>query len=68
MSISPYIILLIWILFLVVGIFLVMTIWNRVIIKKFPLSMIQKLSFWDALALMVFVSLLIPGCFVSKIN
>ena len=57
-----------FILVLVIGTFLVMTIWNQVIIKKFPLSMIQELSFWDALALMVFMSILIPGCFVSKIN
>lgn len=38
--------------------FLVMTIWNSVIIKKLPTSHIQPLTFWDALALAVFVSLL----------
>jgi hypothetical protein len=38
--------------------FLIMIIWNQVIIKKFPLSDIQKLSFWDALALSVFISIL----------
>lgn len=38
--------------------FLIQTIWNKVIIKKFPSQNIQTLSFWDALALAVFVSLL----------
>ena len=41
--------------------FLIMIIWNKVIIKKFPQQNIQKLSFWDALALGVFVSLLSGG-------
>ena len=38
--------------------YLIMIIWNKVIITKFPTSNIQKLDFWDALALSVFVSLL----------
>ena len=37
---------------------LIMIIWNNVIIKKFPDSNIQTLSFWDSLALAVFASLL----------
>ena len=37
---------------------LIMVIWNNVLIKKFPSSNIQKLDFWDALALSVFVWLL----------
>lgn len=38
--------------------FLIMLIWNKVIIKKFPTQHIQPLSFWDALALSVFFGLL----------
>ena len=41
--------------------YLVMLIWNDVIIKKFPSSNIQKLNFWDALALSVLVGLLSCG-------
>jgi hypothetical protein len=37
---------------------LIMVIWNKVIIKKFPLSDIQKLNFWEALALSVFFGLI----------
>jgi hypothetical protein len=59
-----YMVILIGIAILALATFLIMTIWNKVIIKKFPLSAIQKLSFWDALALMVFVSILVPGCYV----
>jgi hypothetical protein len=43
-------------------ILLIMIIWNNVIIKKFPQQNIQKLSFWDALALSIFFSLLSGGC------
>ena len=38
--------------------YLIQMIWNKVIIKKFPDSNIQNLTFWEALALSVFVSLL----------
>lgn len=38
--------------------FLVMTIWNNIIVVKFPASNIQKLSFTDSLGLALFVSLL----------
>jgi hypothetical protein len=38
-----------------------MIIWNNVIIKKFPSSNIKKLSFWDAMAIAVFVGLLCGG-------
>jgi len=41
--------------------FLIMIIWNNVIIKKFPSSNIKKLSFWDAMAIAVFVGLLCGG-------
>jgi hypothetical protein len=37
---------------------IIQVIWNRVIIKKFPNSNIQKLDFIDALALSVFCALL----------
>ena len=45
----------------VLSIFLIEIIWNQVIIKKFPNANIQKLSFWDSLAIAVFVSLLTGG-------
>lgn len=38
--------------------YLIQVIWNKVIIKKFPDSNIQTLSFWDALAISVFFSLI----------
>ena len=43
---------------IVIYVVLIMVIWNNVIVKKFPLSDIQQLDFWDALALAVFCSLL----------
>lgn len=45
--------------------YLIMIIWNNVIIKKFPDSNIQKLDFWEALALSVFFSLLFSRTVVS---
>jgi hypothetical protein len=36
---------------------LVKIIWNNVIIKKFPKQNIEKLDFWEALAMSVFFSL-----------
>ena len=41
--------------------YLVMIIWNNVIIKKFPGANIEELSFWDALGLIVIISILFPG-------
>jgi len=41
--------------------YLVMIIWNDVIIKKFPDARIEELSFWDALGFIVIVSILFPG-------
>jgi hypothetical protein len=38
--------------------YLIQVIWNKVIIKKFPDSNIQTLTFWDALAISVFFSLI----------
>ena len=46
--------------------YLIMLIWNKVIIIKFPNSNIQKLDFWEALALSVFVSLLFSRSVVSS--
>ena len=47
---------------------IIMVIWNNVIIKKFPNSNIQKLSFWDSLGLSIFVSVLAGSgrCFKIK--
>jgi hypothetical protein len=45
----------------VLSIFLVQIIWNNVIVEKFPNARIQKLTFWDSLAIAVFVSLLTGG-------
>lgn len=48
--------------------FLIMTIWNKVIIEKFPQQKIEKLSFVEALALSVFVSILSgPTIFSSAV-
>ena len=44
--------------------YLIMIIWNNVIIKKFPDSNIQELSFWDALGIMVLFSILIPNTII----
>ena len=38
--------------------YLIQVIWNKVIIKKFPDSNIQTVTFWDALAISVFFSLI----------
>lgn len=53
--------LLVLLVMLVVSIFLIQIIWNHVIIQKFPNSKIQPLTFWDSLAIAVFVSLLTGG-------
>lgn len=54
-------ILLMYILALVISIYLVMIIWNKVLIKKFPTSNIQELTFWEALALCILTGLLFGG-------
>lgn len=41
--------------------FLIMIIWNNVIVKKFPNSNIQKLNLWEALALIIFFGILTGG-------
>ena len=41
--------------------FLIMIIWNKIIIKKFPLSNIQELNIWESLAISVFTALLFKG-------
>jgi hypothetical protein len=51
---------------MVLQVFLVMIIFNKVIIKKFPSSNIQELSFWDALAICVFISLLSTPCYIKN--
>ena len=50
--------------------YLVMTIWNNVITKKFPDANIQELSFWDALGLMVLINILFPNkvVYANKFN
>ncbi len=45
----------------VLYIFMIQIIWNRVIVEKFPKADIQKMTFWDSLALAVFFSLLSGG-------
>lgn len=49
-------------------VFLIMIIWNNVIVKKFPTQHIENLSFWDALALAVFFSLLSGGSVINTTN
>ena len=50
---------------IVLYLFLIMIIWNRVIVKKFPNSNIQQLTYWDSLLLSVFFSLISTGIFSS---
>jgi|688.fasta_scaffold163514_2 hypothetical protein len=45
--------------------FLIMIIWNKVIVKKFPNSNIQQLTYWDSVLLSVFVSVVSTGIFSS---
>ena len=49
-------------------VFIIMIIWNKVIINKFPSQNIQELNFWDALAISVFVSLLSGPRVISITN
>jgi hypothetical protein len=55
------VILIISLAILALNTWLIMTIWNKVIIKKFPNSDIVELNFWDALAISVFVTALTGG-------
>ena len=50
---------------IVLYLFLIMIIWNRVIVKKFPNSNMQQLTYWDSLLLSVFFSLISTGIFSS---
>jgi len=46
--------------------FLIITIWNKIIIKKFPDSKIQPLTYWDSLLVSVFISLMSTGVFYNN--
>jgi len=68
MAKSPYtvaglglIFIIVWLGILALEIWLVSYIWNKVLIKKFPASNIQKLSFWDSLGMIVLFNLLAGG-------
>jgi hypothetical protein len=52
---SIFILILIGLALIALQTYLIQVIWNKVIIKKFPESNIQTLTFWDAL---VFFSLI----------
>ena len=56
--ISIFILILIGLALIALQTYLIQVIWNKVIIKKFPESNIQTLTFWDALAISVFFSLI----------
>jgi hypothetical protein len=43
---------------------LIMVIWNSVLIKKIRGANLQKLSFWDSLAISIFFSLISGGTVV----
>ena len=45
--------------------FLIITIWNKIILKKFPDSKIEPLTYWDSLLVSVFISLMSTGVFSS---
>jgi hypothetical protein len=47
---------------------LIMVIWNNVLIKKIKGANLQKLTFWDALAIGVFFSLVSGSTTVSNSN
>jgi hypothetical protein len=55
---SIFILILIGLALIALQTYLIQVIWNKVIIKKFPESNIQTLTFWDALAISVFFSLI----------
>ena len=62
------ILLVIAIIVIAIETYLVMVIWNDVIINKFPDAKIQELTFWDALAVMVLFSILFPSTIVYANN
>jgi hypothetical protein len=47
-----------YLLILAINIFIIEIIWNRVIIQKFPKQHIQPITYFDAFALALFVSIL----------
>ncbi len=59
-------VLMILIIVLIIQTVLIMVIWNNVIIKKFPSSNIQKLGFFDALAISVFCALLTGRTYIIR--
>ena len=71
---ATLVILLIIICVLALETYIVMVVWNNVITKKFPDANIQELNFWEALGLMVLISLLFPhtviysNSFARKLN
>lgn len=40
---------------------IVMLIWNKIIIKKFPTLLIQEINFFEALAIIIFCHILCKG-------
>lgn len=45
---------------------IIMLIWNKVIIKKFPTLLIQKLNFFEALAIVIFAHILFKSYSLMK--
>jgi hypothetical protein len=58
----------IFLITIIVQSLMVMVIWNNVLIKKFPLSKIQKLNFFDALAITVLTSILFGSTYISGLQ
>lgn len=53
------ILFLLYLSILALNTYLIMIIWNKVIILKFPSADIRTLTFWDSLAISVFVTALL---------
>ena len=47
--------------FIALSTYLIMLIWNKVLVVKLTTAHLQNLDFWEALALAVFVNLLLGG-------
>ena len=47
--------------FVALSTYLIMLIWNKVLVVKLTTAKLQPLDFWEALALAVFVNLLLIG-------
>jgi len=47
--------------FIALSTYLIMLIWNKVLVVKLTNARLQNLDFWEALALAVFVNLLLIG-------